>query len=107
MNQSSMKLPKASEFERALARELDEAKANEPDGATAREIVRRAADRYNDLHAERKRYENRALEHHFLREGRRRKQQAGRDKGDRPQAKRRATTSQGMHVRLPCSRIIT
>jgi hypothetical protein len=57
MNQSSTKLPGAAEYERALARELDRAKASD--------LVRRATDRYHDLYAERKQYENRALRRHL------------------------------------------
>ena len=57
MNQTSLKLPKAEILERALARELG--------GAKAREIVQDAADRYDDLYAERKKYENRALRQHL------------------------------------------
>ncbi|NIV39634.1 MAG: hypothetical protein GWN58_62565, partial [Anaerolineae bacterium] len=57
MNQSSMKLPKAEMLERALARELG--------GGKAGEVVRKASDRYDDLYAERKQYENRALRQHL------------------------------------------
>ena len=57
MNQSSVNLPKAAEYERALARALD--------GARAREIVNKAAERYNELHAGRKHYDNRALRRHL------------------------------------------
>ena len=57
MNQSVVDMPKAAEFERALASELD--------GVRASEIMHRAADRYADLHAERNRYDNRALAKHL------------------------------------------
>jgi hypothetical protein len=57
MNQTIVELPKAAEYERALARELD--------GAKASEITSKAGDRYNDLYAERKRYDNHALRQHL------------------------------------------
>ena len=57
MNQSVVEMPKTAEFEQARARELD--------GAKAREIVKKAADRYSDLYAGRKRYDNRALRQHL------------------------------------------
>jgi hypothetical protein len=57
MDQSVAELPKAELLESALARELG--------GVKASEIVRRAADRYGDLYAERKQYENRALRQHL------------------------------------------
>ena len=57
MNQSVVEMPKAAEFERALGRELD--------GVKASEIVSKAGDRYNDLYAGRKQYDNRALRQHL------------------------------------------
>ena len=57
MPQSSVEMPMAEAFERALGSELD--------GARASEIMHKAAERYDDLYAERKRYENRALAKHL------------------------------------------
>jgi hypothetical protein len=57
MNQSVVEMPKAAEYERALARELNQARASE--------LVGKAAARYNDLYAGRKRYDNRALRQHL------------------------------------------
>jgi hypothetical protein len=57
LSQSSHEMPGAAAFERALRRELDEARA--------REIVHRARERYGVLYAERERYSNRALRQHL------------------------------------------
>ena len=56
---------KASEPDGVTASEPDGVTASEPDGVTARKIMDKAADRYDDLYAERKRYENRALAKHL------------------------------------------
>ena len=57
MKQSVVDMPNAKTFERGLCSELDEAQA--------REIMRKARERYGDLYAERKRYSNRALRQHM------------------------------------------
>jgi hypothetical protein len=57
MTRSLVELPMAGAFENALSNELD--------GARAGEIVLKAGERYNDLYAERKRYDNRALAKHL------------------------------------------
>ena len=57
MRQPLFELPMAKAFETALDNELD--------GSTAPQIMERAADRYADLHAERKRYGNRAMAKHL------------------------------------------
>jgi hypothetical protein len=57
MTESSVEMPMAEAFKRALGSELD--------GARASEIVHKAAERYGDLYAERKRYDNRALAKHL------------------------------------------
>lgn len=57
MEHSTVEMPNAEAFERALCRELDETKA--------REIVQKVQKRYNDLYAERKQYSHRALRNHL------------------------------------------
>ena len=57
MPQSLAEMPMAEAFERALGSELD--------GARASEIMQETAERYDDLYAERKRYDNRALAKHL------------------------------------------
>lgn len=73
MTGSFVNSPIAKAFEIGLGNELGKPKASEPDGVTAsepdgvtaREIMNKAADRYDDLYAERKRYDNRALAKHL------------------------------------------
>jgi hypothetical protein len=57
MTQAVIDMPLAETFTRALGRELDKDKAHQ--------IVSKAGERYNDLYAERKRYDNRALRQHL------------------------------------------
>jgi hypothetical protein len=57
MTGSFVDSPMTKAFERALDNQLGRAKANE--------ITEKAADRYADLHAERKRFDNRALAKHL------------------------------------------
>jgi hypothetical protein len=57
MTQAVIDVPLAETFTRALGRELDKDKAHQ--------IVSKAGERYNDLYAERKRYDNRALRQHL------------------------------------------
>jgi hypothetical protein len=57
MTQTTVELPHAELFERALADDLG--------GAKAAEIVQAAGARYDDLYAERTRHDNRALRRHL------------------------------------------
>jgi hypothetical protein len=57
MTKPFAELPMARAFEAVLGSELG--------GPKARELVQKAADRYDDLHAERERYENAALARHL------------------------------------------
>jgi hypothetical protein len=65
MTQRFIELSMVKAFQIALDNELGGSRAGEPDGVTAREIMDKAADRYDDLYAERRRYDNRALAKHL------------------------------------------
>jgi len=57
MEQSVVEMPKAEYFEQALRRELGEERA--------RDVIRKAGERYRSLYAERKQYDNRMLRKHL------------------------------------------